>query len=160
MDEPPRFIADEMNGDVAKWLRIIGFDCLYLTGENLDNKLIEIALSENRILLTSDRELYKRIMRKGGYGIYTQGVDTIEKLKEIFQTLELTQYIGKIKYRCTNCNTPLKERESNSMDRIPQRIKEQYKIIFVCEKCGKIYWKGSHWRNITKTLHKLGIYLY
>ncbi len=31
-------------------------------------------------------------------------------------------------------------------------VKSRY--FYVCKKCGKIYWKGTHWKSITKRLKK------
>jgi len=153
---PPKFLADEMNGDIARWLRIIGFDCLYFTGDNLDNKLLEIAESENRILLTSDRELYQRAIRRYIGAVYTSGENTEIKLRKIFNILNLNTYVNSLKYRCPVCNTVLVQRESRELD-LPAHIKNNHKTVYVCEKCGKVYWKGSHWAKIRDTFRRLGV---
>jgi len=44
-----RFIADQMLGRLAKWLRLLGYDTLYLNPAP-DGKLIEIAKEQNRVL--------------------------------------------------------------------------------------------------------------
>ncbi|MGC8936370.1 MAG: DUF5615 family PIN-like protein, partial [Candidatus Methanomethylicaceae archaeon] len=54
-----RFVADAMLGRLARWLRLLGYDTAY--DQTLDDeKLIEIAKRENRILLTRDGKLFKR----------------------------------------------------------------------------------------------------
>jgi hypothetical protein len=152
----PRFLADEMNGDLARWLRIAGFDCLYLTGENLDNILLEIAKKEDRILLTSDRELYQRAVRQYIHTIYTLGDNTIEKLRKIFRLLDLGRYMKNPRYRCPICNTPLTKKRSDKLE-LPKNIKNNFKEVYYCEKCGKKYWKGSHWIKIRETFKELGV---
>lgn len=153
----PRFIADEMNGDIAKWLRIIGFDCLYITGKDLDEKLIEIAHRENRILLTSDRELYRIALKRRVETLYTSGQDIRQKLKKIIDILELNKYIKFLAYRCPICNNTLESRKSSDIH-APEYIVNNYNIVYYCKNCSKIYWKGSHWKNIKRTLNKLGIH--
>ncbi len=53
-----KFLADNMLGSLARWLRFLGFDTAYpdvLT----DKDLKELARQENRVLLTRDKELSK-----------------------------------------------------------------------------------------------------
>jgi len=49
-----RFIADAMLGKLAKWLRLAGLDVIYFNDID-DNILIDKALSEDRVILTRDR---------------------------------------------------------------------------------------------------------
>ena len=152
----PRFIADEMNGDIARWLRIIGFDCIYIVGDDLDEKLLEIAEREERILLTADRELYQQAIRKNIDALYTSGKDLVEKLRKIFLELNLKQYISKIQYRCPVCNSILIKMKSDLLD-LPSNVKEKNRIVYYCPQCKKAYWKGSHWKNIRNVYRELGI---
>ena len=55
----PRFSLDEMLGSLAKWLRIMGYDALYLRDLN-DGEILRRAEEEGRILLTRDKELAHR----------------------------------------------------------------------------------------------------
>ena len=54
-----RFMADEMLGKLAKWLRTIGYDTVYYTGGG-DSALVQQALAEDRVILTGDSHLVKR----------------------------------------------------------------------------------------------------
>ena len=152
----PRFIADEMNGDIARWLRIIGFDCIYIIGDNLDEKLLEMAKKEKRILLTADRELYQQAIRKNIDALYTSGENLVGKLRKIFLKLNLKQYVDKIQYRCPICNNILIKMKSDLLD-LPPNVKEKNPIVYYCPQCKKAYWKGSHWRNIRNVYKELGI---
>ena len=154
MEAPPKFIADEMNGDIARWLRIIGFDCTYLTGEKLDDRLIQIAAVENRILLTSDKELFKKAIYRGIEAHYITQGELEDKLKEIVDRYKLNSYTSKLKYRCPLCNQELVY--TNNTSEIPPKVRDRHKIILYCRKCGKYYWRGSHWKKINKILKNLG----
>ena len=51
-----RFIADSMLGRLGKWLRILGFDTLYVKNAP-DEKILKTAVREKRVLLTRDHVL-------------------------------------------------------------------------------------------------------
>jgi uncharacterized protein with PIN domain len=51
-----KFIADEMVGKLARWMRLAGCDTVYRNPIS-DKELVEIAQRENRIILTRDRKL-------------------------------------------------------------------------------------------------------
>jgi hypothetical protein len=151
----PRFLCDEMNGDVARWLRIMGFDCLYIVGHNLDNKLIELCKEEGRILITSDVELSIRASNRGVDCILTNGLDRREKLRKIITIYNLESHICHV-FRCPKCNTVLDKIDSHSVsNKIPRYVAENYSYVWLCGGCGKIYWEGSHWKNINNYLKRL-----
>ena len=54
-----RFICDEMFGSLARWLRIMGHDVLYLKDID-DDAIIEVANREDRFILTRDKDLHRR----------------------------------------------------------------------------------------------------
>ena len=153
--EPPKFIADEMNGDLARWLRIMGFDCLYIQGENLDNKIFKLALESGRIVLTGDRELYRRILRKGGKAILTLGKNLEEKFVEIKRNLDLLEWINKLPHRCSICNSILTRISSKDAPDLPPSVRERFSYVWYCRHCKKSYWEGSHWQRIKETLKRL-----
>ncbi len=155
MNRPPRFIADEMNGDIARWLRIIGFDCKYLIGKEMDTKLIEIALDEDRVLLTSDKELFRKATLKGVETHYIPQGKLEDKLRSIIEKYNLNRYIDKVGYRCPICNQPLIRAEDISQ--VPEKVRLSHKTILHCPRCNKFYWKGSHWKKIKKVLLNAGL---
>jgi len=163
---PPRFLADHMNGELAKWLRILGFDCLYPDTSLNDKEIIGLCEEGDRILLTRDRELHSYALRKGLKSILIKSNSLIEKFKEIYSIINLNEYLDMLTPRCTICNTPLKLTDPNEIQgkTIPplyDDIKKKYDTVYFCEKCGKIYWEGTHWGNISKTIEeikKLGKY--
>jgi uncharacterized protein with PIN domain len=144
------FVADGMLGDVARWLRIMGYDTLYFG--NADDETL-IASSHERILLTSDEQLYHRAMKLGIEAFLVSGVNLLEKLRGIVRKYGLSTAMSGS--RCTSCNSTL---TLTTLDKInasnvflPVHINE----IWICTNCGKIYWKGSHWKSIGRTLKEL-----
>ena len=54
------FIADAMLGKIAKKLRILGFDTIYILSSANDTEILDILVNTKRILLTSDKDLFYR----------------------------------------------------------------------------------------------------
>ena len=58
------FFADAMLGSMARKLRVLGFDTLYIRDIN-DDDILDIASKQDRVILTCDKELFKRILKVG-----------------------------------------------------------------------------------------------
>ncbi|HEC87883.1 MAG TPA: hypothetical protein ENI52_01045 [Thermoplasmata archaeon] len=142
-----KFICDEMLGTLAKWLRIFGYDTSYAKGMN-DEKIIEIALKEDRIVLTRD----KMLSRKAIKGLYIEEKDLEKQIERVVKKFKLN--IGKnIFSRCTVCNIPVVVIERDKVKgKVPKSVWENNKEFWTCPKCGRIYWMGSHWENIKNKL--------
>jgi len=69
---PPRFVLDTHLGQLASYLRMLGFDTLY-RNDYADEELARIASQDPRILLTRDRGLLKRSIVT--YGRYVRATD-------------------------------------------------------------------------------------
>ncbi len=144
-----KFIADSMLGNVARKLRLFGFDTIYYKNGDDEGLLKNF---RERILLTCDRELYKRCVNEGRDAIFVERPeDEVYALSDIFKELSLKPKLRAV--RCTVCNGKLRkmdEGEAKNSNDIPQKAKSRYKEFYVCTNCGKVYWFGSHWINITK----------
>ncbi|MCB0165564.1 MAG: Mut7-C ubiquitin/RNAse domain-containing protein, partial [Anaerolineae bacterium] len=68
--DPPRFVLDVHLGQLARYLRMLGFDTLYRNNFD-DEALARISNTEQRILLTRDRGLLKRSLVVYGYCLRT-----------------------------------------------------------------------------------------
>ena len=143
-----RYIADLMLIRLARWLRMAGQDVSCPPEEADDSALIEAALKEERILLTRDRLLARRCEKAGAGCLLIRSSDIDEQLCELMAaglSLELNPE------RCTLCNGTLEEVEGpkKTDDRAGS---EEGSIHWRCQRCGKIYWRGSHWRGIRERL--------
>src|SRR5512145_1052847 len=58
------FFADSMHGSLARKLRIFGMDTAYSSSIS-DERILRECSDQRRILLTSDKELFKRSLNKG-----------------------------------------------------------------------------------------------
>lgn len=151
-----KFIADAMNGDLAKWLRILGYDCVYETGkENSDEDIVKLAFRDRRIVLTADEELFRRCLKKGVIAVYTPMEDVENKLKRLVKKFNLKTDFS-LRPRCTICNTELTQvRPDELRGKISEKMLKRYDSFWVCRRCGKIYWEGSHWIDIKKRIRRI-----
>ncbi|MCJ7828699.1 MAG: Mut7-C RNAse domain-containing protein, partial [Dehalococcoidia bacterium] len=60
-----KFIVDNNVGKLAKWLRIMGYDALLLSGED-DGRMVKVALAQNRVILTKDTQIMRRRLVTSG----------------------------------------------------------------------------------------------
>ena len=147
-----RYLADLMLMRLARWLRMAGQDVANPPEGADDYDLIEIALAEERTLLTRDRALAQRCEKAGADCLLVMSSDLDEQLRELEDagiSLELNPE------RCTLCNGPLEEVGESENIEDPARL-EEGSTLWKCQNCGKIYWQGSHWRGIRERLEKTG----
>ncbi len=153
MHEPPlpgtRFVADAHLGGVAHLLRMLGFDTLY-DNHFHDDDIIAICERDGRIVLTRDRELLKR--RAVTHGCYVHALKSEDQLREVVMRFDLARR-AKPFTRCLHCNVPLRPVDKASvLDRLPPKVRELYARFSTCDRCGRVYWEGSHFRNMQRLL--------
>lgn len=139
------FFADSMHGSLARKLRIFGLDTIYMNFI-CDELVMSYCDKERRILLTSDRELFRRSLKNRINVLLLKGHSDKENLIDIF-----SQYkIAKISYdpelaRCPLCNQELEKKNSCDLSgKIPLRTLKLRSSFYQCKGCLKVYWEGSH----------------
>jgi len=147
-----KFVLDVHLGKLAKHLRLLGFDTLYSNSYE-DQEISEISKNEKRITLTRDRGLLKRKIITHGY--YIKSRDPEEQLYEVVKRFDLLQSLKPFT-RCLMCNKKLEIIEKYKIiSQLPEKIRISYDHFQICPDCKKIYWVGSHWRNMKKKLEQL-----
>jgi hypothetical protein len=144
-----RFVADSHLGGLAHMLRMMGFDTLY-DNHFHDDEIVAIAELEGRIVLTRDRELLKR--RSVTHGCYVHALKSEPQLREIVARLDLTRSARPFTL-CLHCNTPLHPVDKAGVfDRLPPKVQANYERFSTCDSCHRVFWEGSHWRNMRRVL--------
>jgi len=136
-----RFVLDVHLGRLAERLRMLGFDVRYSNHAD-DAQLAGWSTREGRILLTRDRGLLKRAEVEHGYCVRGDNPDA--QIVEVLNRYDLWDQFQPFK-RCTVCNGLILPVERNAViaDLLPG-TKEAYEHFFRCNRCGKVYWEGSH----------------
>jgi len=137
-----RFLCDHMLGTLAKWLRFLGYDTAY--PEALDDTgLKSLALREERVLLTRDRELSGRVPGSA----YVESDDPDEQLVQVARAFRLTAESALT--RCSVCNVPIEAVAKEEVrDRVPPGVYDRQREFSRCHRCGRLYWQGSHFDHV------------
>ena len=147
-----KFIADNMLGKLARWLRMLGNDVTY--DVKLDDlKLLQLAKSETRALLTKDLQLYQRAAGKDINAYFVEGKSEAERLAELAKRYGITLEMNMDKSHCPICNTQLKATPKEALIvEVEKNTFTYYDKFWKCPNCGQIYWQGAHWKQISSTL--------
>jgi len=141
-----------MLGTLARWLRFFGYDAEYMDPSTEDRLLAERARSEDRWLLTRDREL-------AAIGPRTMLLrsDVVEdQLVEVFERLGVRPWIGLDRARCAECNGELAPVEARTVARdVPPYVLRTAERFSRCRGCGRVYWPGSHGDRILATMGRV-----
>jgi uncharacterized protein with PIN domain len=146
-EENYKFIVDSMLGRLAKWIRILGYDTKYLR-EGTQFDLVRISLSENRIIITRNKRLSKKLTNKV---ILIHSEKLEEQLNELFLQIKLTD--KNMLSLCVECNYPLLEIEKEKIKNIvPQYVYDTNNKFYICQKCNKVFWPGTHVEHMKKII--------
>ncbi|HTI18225.1 MAG TPA: Mut7-C RNAse domain-containing protein [Trinickia sp.] len=147
-----RFVADAHLGGLAHLLRLVGFDTLY-DNHYADDEIEAIAATEDRIVLSRDRELLKR--RTITHGCYVRALKPQAQLREICDRLDLGHSIKAFRL-CLTCNSPLRAMEkAEAFGRVPEGVFDRQARFATCDVCKRIFWEGSHWHRMCSLVESL-----
>jgi len=137
----PAFVLDSNLGRLARYLRLLGFDCLYRNDFD-DATVAEIASREQRIVLTRDRALLQRKFIARGF--FVRADTPSEQAREVLARLDLYRLVAPYT-RCTRCNGLLQAANKQDIEhRLEPKTRRYYDRFRQCTQCGQIYWQGSH----------------
>jgi uncharacterized protein len=151
-----KFMVDQNVGKLSKLLRLMGYDTAFFTGEN-DTQMVNLALAENRVILTRDTHILKRRSVTSGRvrAILIKTDNIEEQIKQVVDELNLHNQIEPF-ILCLECNRPLTKRTKEEVqNRVPPYVWQTQKEYMECLECHRIYWKGTHWEAMTTRLQKL-----
>ena len=151
-DHEVKFIADEMLGKLAKWLRTLGYDTVYYH-DGADSGLVQRALEENRIILTRDTELTERKLARNC--IFIKSENVWEQFKQVIKELDLDTK-SRLFTRCLICNAELTSVSKDSIsDLVPPYTYKTRDVFYKCPSCGKIYWSGTHKDSMLELINNI-----
>lgn len=140
-----KFVVDSMLGKLAKWLKILGFDVVYLNKAE-DAELLNLASREGRILLSRDHALLERAGNIPVLLIESENWE--EQVKQVLSSFDLKRK-AKPYTRCLPCNVELKSLpKSRAKNLVAPFVYERAESFAVCPSCGRVFWQGTHFADM------------
>jgi len=153
-ENPPAFFCDAMLGGLARWLRASGYDAKFKHGID-DAVIVTQALDDGLVLLSSDGPMFeRRVIRDGLLAalFIPRQLSRIEQLQFAIDKLRLKR----LPARCMSCGGQLDSIAKHTvMDEAPPLAYKHCDKFFRCNRCGKLLWRGTHWRTIDRRLNEL-----
>jgi uncharacterized protein with PIN domain len=155
--ERTKFVADAMLGSLARKLRAFGFDTAYFK-EGEDSELLSLAKSEGRVILTSDRALAHRGNHGGLVTLLVAGKNDSQRLSSVKEgALSRRLSIAHGEPRCSVCNGTLEPKSKSEVEgRVPPSVQKRHRRFYRCTTCGRVYWRGAHWKKLRWLQGRLG----
>jgi len=148
----PAFVLDSNLGRLARYLRLLGFDCLYQNDFD-DETVATIADQEQRIVLTRDRALLQRKIITRGY--FVREVRPRPQVKEVLARFDLHRLVDPFS-RCIRCNGDLQVVDKQTIEgRLEPKTRQYFDNFRICTACGQIYWQGSHHARSLRLIEEL-----
>jgi len=153
-DNQPAFFCDAMLGGLARWLRAAGYDAEFRHGID-DSVIVAETLATGRILLSSDGPMFERkVIRDGQLKalFVPRQLNRLEQLAHVVDKLILKRRPA----RCMACGGELRQLPKHSvLSEAPPLAYRSCDKFFRCMRCGKLLWRGTHWRTIDARLNEI-----
>lgn len=145
-----RFVNDHMLGSLTKWLRLAGFDTLYVK-PTTHSDLIGIAKAEKRTILSRNTRLFEvREITDGTVNAILIKDDSLDR--QIDQVLKDKAMIGKgtaVSRRCSEDNEVLQPvAKETARPFVPRFVYQTQRSFERCPACNRFYWRGTHYKAI------------
>jgi uncharacterized protein with PIN domain len=151
--EPPRFLCDASLGGLARWLRAAGYEARWSQGQGGD-ALVSKAEEGGFVLLTSDSRVFERRAVQAGSprALWVPTALTRhEQLAMVLRDLGLPRRAP----RCMACGGELVPApKADVAPRIPPRTARWKDDYFLCARCDRLFWQGTHWQRIDRALER------
>lgn len=147
-----RFVVDIHLGRLARWLRMLGFDTAYDARYD-DARIVEIAASEGRVILTRDRGLLKNTRVTHGY--WVRATNPRAQIEEVVGRLDLRAQFAPFT-RCMECNGTIDECPLGEVrDHVPPKARDRSRKFYRCSDCRKVYWEGTHVERMRRLIDEI-----
>lgn len=152
MSSIPRFLCDEMLGRLCRYLRAAGYDTLLAAGGQDDGELLRQCHAERRYFLTCDRLVREHKAAREVALILPHGdLDWLTFLLAAHFGLD---WLDRAFTRCLLDNTLLVAADEAALERAPPDVIGTLGPLLRCPQCGRVYWRGSHYKRMVARLAK------
>lgn len=147
-----------MLGDLARKLRFLGYDTLYVGEMELnetrdgvmdpapldDGDILHAARAAGRLVLTKDVAFASR-----GHGVLLlEGNDVKQHLAKLEAMLGIRFMFDQARSRCFKCNVLLVLVPKDAVrNKVQANTLEAFDTFYQCPACEQVFWKGAHFRD-------------
>lgn len=150
----PMFIADATLGRLVTWLRLLGYDTVYVPAASVP-ALLQRARAERRTLLTRNRRVALR--RDPPPYVLVESDHYRQQLRQVIDACDLAA-ASTFLVRCSRCNTPLERLAPATACRtVPPYVCETQTAFARCPTCSRIYWPATHVTRMRAELERMGL---
>jgi uncharacterized protein with PIN domain len=143
-----------MLGSLARKLRIFGFDTEYMADTD-DDEVLKRGIEQGRVILTADKEFFKKIVKHGARGVLVAGEGDLEDMAHVMSKLGLSPDDAAMGSRCAACNGILKKVSKKDADGVPKGVLGRHSQFYRCAACSKVYWEGGHMERMSAFARRL-----
>ncbi|MEO0276284.1 MAG: Mut7-C RNAse domain-containing protein [candidate division WOR-3 bacterium] len=140
-----KLIVDATCVKHGRWLRLLGFDTEIIKGAIGVDKIKE------GILITRNKKLKRKFKSDV---LLLPDMPFWDALNFIIRMLSLEESLRPFT-RCSLCNEEVinipKEKVKG---KVPYYVYETQDNFYICQKCNKIYWRGSHYEKFLEDIRK------
>lgn len=150
MTAMPRFLCDEMLGSLCRYLRAAGYDALLAQNGASDAELLRQCHAEGRHFLTQDMLVREHKAARGVALILPH--ENLDHLAVLVRERYRLDWLTHAFTRCLVDNTLLTEADDAALARAPADTIRPGEPLSRCPVCGRIYWRGSHYKRMRAKL--------
>ncbi|HYG36116.1 MAG TPA: Mut7-C RNAse domain-containing protein [Clostridia bacterium] len=151
---PIHFFCDAGLGGLARWLRAAGYEARWEAGIDDDVLLREARQMSATVLTTDSMLMERRLLRDRVIPAFwlPPTLSISDQLMLVFREFNLKVRPS----RCMSCGGEMRQADKEALrEQIPPRTYRWLNEFFVCVRCGKLFWHGTHWFRIIEKLKTL-----
>lgn len=131
---------------LARYLRAAGIDTTLADASATDAQILREAIDQDRWLLTTDRKIMDhkaardRVIQLPFGSLDTQAAALSARFD--------IDWLGHAFTRCLLDNAPLQPATAEHALQVPEDVRQLGEALLVCPECGRVYWRGSHYKRM------------
>jgi len=151
-----RFLCDGMMGHLARWFRLLGFDAEYAGNVLSDDEILDHLARDPRVLVTRDVDLDRRARRKEFHTVLVPEGPLEDEVAHVLRAAGGRVEAARWFTRCTTCNGELVVKPLAAVrERVPEGVVDSTEGFRECDRCGQVYWEGTHVELIRRTFARI-----
>ena len=150
MEPAARFLCDEMLGRLCLYLRAAGIDAAFAQRGAADAALLRQCRNEGRYFLTQDAGIGEHKAAEG-LAVILPHVP-LDRLAFLVGDRFHIDWLACAFTRCLKDNALLVPADAKGLAKVPNDARRPGEPLRQCPACGRVYWRGSHYRRMRERL--------